>query len=91
MEIIFYLANILADKINISPAASRGLIKLAIKDEFGPFKPLNQLNFSDFKNVLLHSLQNRLLKLEVKDVNKIVDFLVSELTTHQSLIIIGGV
>ena len=91
MEIIFHLANKLADKINISPAASRGLIKLAIKDEFGPFKPLNQLNFSDFKNILLHSLQNRLIELDVKDAKKIVDFLVLELTTHQSLITIGGV
>jgi len=34
MEIIKYLGNQLAKKINISPPATRGLLKLAIKDEF---------------------------------------------------------
>ena len=42
MEIYNYLGDILADKIKISPPAARGLIKLAIKDELGSFKPLIQ-------------------------------------------------
>ncbi|TFG27035.1 MAG: hypothetical protein EU532_08385 [Promethearchaeota archaeon] len=67
------------------------MIKLAIKDEFGPFKPLNQLDYLDFKKVFLNSFQNRLVKLEVKDVKGMVDFLVLELTTNQSLITIGGI
>lgn len=48
MDIIKHLGSKLAESINISAPASRGLIKLAIKDEISPFKPLNQITFNEF-------------------------------------------
>jgi hypothetical protein len=91
MEIIKILGNKLAEKINVSSPAGRGLIKLAIKDELGPFKPLNQLEFIDFKNTIVNSLKKRLEKLEISSTNEIIDLLLDKLTKNQSLITIGGV
>lgn len=91
MELIKLLGNKLAEKINVSSPAGRGLIKLAIKDELGPFKPLNQLEFIDFKNTITNSLKIRLEKLEISSTREIIDLLLENLTKNQSLIIIGGV
>ncbi len=86
MEIINYLGNKLAEKIRISPPAARGLLKLAIKDELGPFVPIEQIRFNDLKKVILNSLRARLIKLEIIDPNPIIEFLNDELTRNQSLI-----
>jgi len=91
MEIIKLLGNNLAEKINISSPAGRGLIKLAIKDEVGPFKPLNQLEFIDFKNSIANSLKMRLEQLEISSTSEIIDLLLDKLTKNQSLITIGAV
>jgi hypothetical protein len=91
MELIKLLGNKLAEKINVSSPAGRGLIKLAIKDELGPFKPLNQLEFIDFKNTITNSLKIRLEKLEISSTREIIDLLLENLTKNQSLITIGGV
>ena len=65
MDIIKHLGSKLAELINISAPAGRGLIKLAIKDELGPFRPLNQVTFNEFKNTIENSLKKRLIKLEI--------------------------
>ncbi|TFF97326.1 MAG: hypothetical protein EU541_08385 [Promethearchaeota archaeon] len=91
MEIINILGNKLAVILNISPPAARGLIKLSIKDEFGPFKPISQLNYEDFKLILNQSLRNRLQNLDVVNYDSIVENLLEELKQNQSLITIGGV
>ncbi|TFG08303.1 MAG: hypothetical protein EU539_02790 [Promethearchaeota archaeon] len=91
MEIIKYLGDKLAQKIGISPPAARGLLKLSIKDELGPFNPLDKLNFIDLKKVLQKSLNQRLIRLGVSDNQKIVEFMLSELTNNQSLITMAGV
>ena len=91
MEIIKLLGNKLAEKINVSSPAGRGLIKLAIKDELGPFTPLNQLEFVDFKNTIENSLKMRLEKLEISSTSEIIDLLLENLTKNQSLITIGAV
>jgi len=91
MELIKLLGNKLAEKINVSSPAGRGLIKLAINDELGPFKPLNQLEFIDFKNTIENSLKKRLEKLEISSTSEIIDLLLDKLTKNQSLITIGAV
>ena len=45
MEIIRYLGDKLAEQMSISSPAARGLIKLSIKDELGPFKALTKINY----------------------------------------------
>ena len=91
MDIIKHLGGRLADLINISAPAARGLIKLAIKDEVGPFKPLNQITFNEFKNTIENSLRKRLINLEISTFELIVQYLLRELTDYQSLITMGGV
>lgn len=91
MEIIKYLGNNLAKKINISPPAARGLLKLAIKDELGPFKSLNQINFNDLKSVIENTLKLRLKKLEIPNSEILVEYLLHQLTKNQSLITMAGV
>ena len=91
MEIIKYLGDKLSQQINISPPAARGLLKLSIKDELGPFTDLNQINYSDLRNVLHNSLKKRLHKLEISNIEYIISYLLNELTLNQSLITIAGV
>ncbi len=91
IEIIHYLANILSTEIKISPPAARGLIKLSIKDELGPFKPIFRINYTDLKNTLENSLKKRLNNLNVNDSDQIIKNLVFELTNNQSIIKIGNV
>lgn len=91
MEVINILGEKLSLKIKISPPAARGLLKLAIKDEIGPFKPFNQLNYEDFKNSIEKALKIRLEKLDIKNPSKIIDNLIVELRKIQSIITIGGV
>ena len=86
MEIINYLGDKLSEHINITPAASRGLLKLAIKDEIGPFKPLELISFNDLKNVINNSLEKRLHKLNIENLQEIIKNLLEELTKNQSLI-----
>jgi hypothetical protein len=91
MEIIKYLGDILSKQINISPPAARGLLKLSIKDELGPFKELNQINYNDLCMVLKNSLKKRLFKFEVPNYETIIKNMLSELTLNQSLITMAGV
>ena len=91
MDIIKHLGSKLAELINISAPASRGLIKLAIKDEIGPFKPLNQITFNEFKTTIENSLKKRLENLEISTFELIIQYLIRELTDYQSLITLEGV
>ncbi len=86
MEIIKYLGDILAGEIDISPPAARGLLKLAIQDQFGPFKALIELEFNDLKNVIEDSLKKRLMELDIKAYEKILGLIENELILNQSLI-----
>ena len=86
MQIINQLAEILSEKVGISALASRGLIKLAIKEEFGPFKPSNQIGLRDFICLIQNSLKLRLQKLNVENLEEIINYLLDELVNHQSLI-----
>jgi hypothetical protein len=91
VDIIYYLGNILANRINISPTASRGLIKLSIKDELDPFIKFELMKFEDLKNAINNSLRLRLTKLNVQGLEDIIGILLKELTDNQSLITMANV
>ncbi len=86
MEVIKFLGDKLATKINISPPAARGLFKLAIKDELGPFKLISEINFNDFISVIKNSLKLRLIKLNIHNNEILIEYIVYYLTKNQSLI-----
>jgi len=86
MEIINILARILAEHLTISQPAARGLLKLSLKDRFGPFKSFSQLEFDDFKDALNTALKERLIKLNVDDLDLIMGELNEQLIENQSLI-----
>ena len=90
LEIIKYLANILSKRMNLKPPAIRGVFKLAIKDELGPFKPLNQVNYGELKNVLENSFRKRLLDLNIQKVEELTEELKIELIRGQSLIMMAN-
>jgi len=85
LEIIKFLGDKLANKINISPPAARGLLKLAIKDELGPFKPISEINFNNFKSVMKNSLRLRLIKLDIPNIDILIEYMLYHLTKNQSL------
>ncbi len=91
MEIINNLGEYLSNSINISPPAARGLIKLALKEELGPFKPIDQVNYKDFKAVIESSLKKRLIKLEIKETDIIIEILFDKLKKFQSLISMSNI
>jgi len=91
MEIIKYLGSKLSESIELSLPAGRGLIKLAIKDELGPFHPINQLNYEKLVGVIKNSLKKRLVDLDVPNIEDVLDYLLDELNSNQSLITIAGI
>jgi len=91
MELIKSLGVVLADKINISPPATRGLIKLAIKDELGPFTVVQTVNLEDMQKTINNSLKKRLVKLAIQDVEMIIESLLTHLKENQSLITMANV
>ena len=91
VDIIYYLGNVLASRINISPTASRGLLKLSVKDELGPFTKFELVKFDNLKNVVNNSLRARLTKLNILDLDDVIQNLLKELTDNQSLITMANV
>ncbi len=91
MEIIKSLGESLADKISISPTAARGLIKLSIKDELGPFTNVNKVNFNDLHKTISNSFKKRLVNLSIQDVEVITESMLTQLKHIQSLITMANV
>lgn len=85
MEILNIMGKIISRELNISPPAARGIIKLSIKDEFGPFKPLRELKYSDMLLVVNNSLRRRFITLKIKNCEQILSTLRKELNENQSL------
>ncbi|MFW9928061.1 MAG: hypothetical protein ACFFD1_01565, partial [Candidatus Thorarchaeota archaeon] len=75
MEILNIIANVISGELDISPPAARGIIKLSIKDEFGPFKPLRELKYSDMLLVVNNSLRKRFITLNIKNYEHILSLL----------------
>jgi hypothetical protein len=91
LEIIKFLADKLARKIGMSAVAARGLIKLSIKDKYGPFKPYEQLTYGDLEQMIEDSLKKRLEEIEIDNLEDLITFLKTELNENQSLITMGAV
>ncbi|MFX1239256.1 MAG: hypothetical protein ACFFAS_05605 [Promethearchaeota archaeon] len=85
MTIITYLSEILSKRINISPIASRGLLKLSIQDELGPFIDFYTINFQGLKASIENALKKRLINLKIENLDEVIELLISELKTNQSL------
>ncbi len=83
MENIDYLGKRLSEKSNISKLDAIRLIKLSIRDEFGSFKPLNEINLDDLKIVIQNSLVFRLNDFGVSNPGDILDYLLKEIITNQ--------
>ena len=67
MEIIYYLADIITNHLEISAPAAKGLIKLSINDELGPFRDPRRIKYNDFCKVIGNSLKNRLVILGISN------------------------
>ncbi|MFX0024671.1 MAG: hypothetical protein ACFE9S_20355 [Candidatus Hermodarchaeota archaeon] len=83
---IYYLGALLSKEIGISEAASRGLIKLAIKEDIGPYKELNTMDLRDYHKVIQNSLKKRLENLNIENFKQIISLLLTEIVENQSLI-----
>ncbi len=92
IEIIKFLAEYLAVKLNFSPAAARGLLKLAIQDELGTYKQIEEITFHELKLVINNSFFKRLEKLksekkiDIPDISQVVKGTLNQLIEGQSLI-----
>ena len=91
IEIFKYLGDNIAEKIGMTPTATRGLIKLAVKDGVDPFKPMNQINYGNLKTVIKKDLKERLIKLDVQNVESIIDHTLNQLKNGQSLITMANI
>ncbi|MFX1275503.1 MAG: hypothetical protein ACFFBP_06510 [Promethearchaeota archaeon] len=73
----------LAKYINVSPIASRSIILLAIKDEYGS---IGDLNIDKLQLVLSNALKIRLNKLGIPDIDTIIEDLEKALIKNQSIL-----
>ncbi len=64
---------------------------MAIIDELGPFKPLDQINYDEFKLVIQKTVKKRLIELNYTDIEYIIECLLIQLREKQSLITMGRV
>ena len=83
--IIQYLGNILAEEINLSIPASRGMIKLAIQEEFNPIDFTRPLNYGNLKHIIQNPLRERLIKLNIENIEEVLENLENQLIKGQSL------
>ena len=82
---IHIFSEILSKKIEKSLIPTAGLMRLAVKDTFPNKENYDDLNFKEVKQVFSKGLKERLEKLSIKNVEKIVEEMISELKKHQSL------
>ena len=59
---------------------------MAIIDELGPFKPLNQINYDELKLVIQKTVKKRLIELNYTDVENAIEYLLIQLREKQSFI-----
>ena len=63
MDIIGFFSAFLAEKLEKDVSTTRGLLRIAIKDQFGSM-PSN-IDFDDLHQVFNKALRNRLMKLNI--------------------------
>jgi hypothetical protein len=83
--IIQYLGNRLAEEINLSIPAARGMIKLAIQEDFNPIAFTRPLNYGNLKHIIQNPLRERLIKLNIENIEEVLENLENQLIKGQSL------
>ena len=97
ITIIKYLGNFLAKKINLTPEAVRGMIKLAIRDEYCPINYTQPLNYGNLKCVIQKPLKERIEKLQNQEkideemTNSLIAEMLNQLNKGQSLITMSNI
>jgi len=95
-DMIEFLAEYLSLSLDFSSTASRGLLKLAIKEELGKFKQMKQIHYRELRAVINKSLSKRLEilksqgKVEISDIQPIIQGILKKLDEGQSLITMGN-
>ena len=89
MDLIRYFGNILAKKINRKEMPARGLIRLAIRLDFGDKDP-EKLSYEDFLHLFNNGLKKKLEIIDVQNIDQVIKEMIAELTSKQSLFTIGA-
>jgi len=96
-EIIKYLGDILSEKIGLSSNATRGMIKLAIREQLGAYIQFDKCSFNNLILVIRESLRNRLSqlhsqnKINIYSVNDLTEDMVNQLIIGQAIITMSNV
>ncbi|MFX1274237.1 MAG: hypothetical protein ACFFBP_21730 [Promethearchaeota archaeon] len=82
-DIIQFLGQKLAAKIDKPLMPSKGIIRLAIKDDHGEFK---NMTFDKLKYSLKNGLKKRLESINISNSDEVCNYLLKELISNQSLL-----
>ena len=88
MSMAQFFGDILSKKIGKEEMVGQGLILYAIQDEFGN---TNEITFDILKKTFENSLKNRLKKVNITNIDKVIYEMVEELIKNQSLLTMGTV
>lgn len=89
MDIIGFFSSFLAEKLDKDIPTTRGLLRLAIKDQFGSMP--STINFVDLYHVFDKALRNRLMKLNIANIDKIIRAMIEILTKRQALFTMANI
>ena len=89
MDLIGFFSAFLAEKLEKDVSTSRGLLRIAIKDQFGSM-PSN-ISFDDLFHVFNKALRNRLMKLNIMNIDKIIHEMLDILTKRQALFTMANI
>jgi hypothetical protein len=91
MEIVSLLGSVLAEEMRISKDLAIQLFITALQDKFGSNMDLKDLKYEDYKNVVKHSLMERLEDLNPRFSANIQRKLERALIDYQSIILMSKV
>ncbi|MCP4762043.1 MAG: hypothetical protein GY870_09680 [archaeon] len=74
MDTFNYLGSILADKINKTEITAKGIIRMAIKDEYKD--PFVELNSDEWVNVFKNNLKRKLELIKISDSDEVVEYMI---------------
>ena len=83
MDLLTYFGVFIAERIHKDLPSVRGLLRLAIKDQFGLMPDL--MDYADLRKVFEGPLKNRLEKLSIPEVPRVIQDLIEILTQRQAI------